>query len=198
MLGTIRASTVHCPSNTSSTRKSGGRRLRVTRTEILYRSTIAGLGGRSEQGRCDGDRSCSVLREERRDAQEARRENRHARGAGASAVRPSVRCARRCCGRVRSCGCAARQTRRCGHGASQACRFARSSTRTARSSAGSNPNCQRGRCKSATRTKDGRGRRIWERGEARRRLPSWRQRAKIPQALTSPHRGLSAYPAPRP
>ena len=32
----------------------------------------------------------------------------------------------------------------------------------------------------------------------RRRLPRWRQRATMPPVTISPHRGLSAYPAPRP
>ena len=59
-------------------------------------------------------------------------------------------------------------------------------TTTARSSAGSNPNCQRGRCRSATRTSGGRER---QRGirRRRRRLLSWRQRVTMPQAVTSPH-----------
>ena len=49
------------------------------------------------------------------------------------------------------------------------------------------PNCRRGRCRSATRTSGGRGRRSGSRGR-RRRLPSWRQRVTMELAVTSPLR----------
>jgi hypothetical protein len=81
---------------------------------------------------------------------------------------------------------------------SRARSFARSSTRAARSSAGSNPNCRRGRCRGATRMKDGRGRRITGGQRRRRRMPNCRQRVTMPRMMTSPHRSLSPHPARRP
>ena len=77
-----------------------------------------------------------------------------------------------------------RRRGRCGNCASPACSFARLSTRTARSSAGSNPNCRHGSCQSEIRTKDGHERRI----TASRRLPRRRQRVTMPREMTSLHR----------